>query len=316
MDIARLMRSGLGRLVLTSWYDSAAVRLVTNWYLPLSRAWAAAIAADGSAERFAVEAGGAALPPWLVAQALKKTRQRHRAYEAANRRFDAVLFEAARPPRETLRRALSARTRAANEFMAARSLFTLPHMVARFPAVRFDVAGSSEVERFHGARRAHPQSAFAPPQGAFAPRRSNTVEGRSGSTFWVTFPAPAPTVADTAWARVFMPPGGGPTPSLIFTHGIAMETEFWKGLASAPTGLTARGIAMIRPEGPFHGRRRTPGRYGGEDLMARGLLGLLDYFHSHVIELGLLTAWARAELGGPVALGGVSLGALAAQRAA
>ncbi len=63
----------------------------------------------------------------------------------------------------------------------------------------------------------------------------------------------------------------------------------------------AEGIRVIRPEGPWHGRRRLPGTYGGEPVLARGPGGLLDYFHAHVIELGRLVAWARATRGGPVA---------------
>jgi len=34
------------------WFDDAALRLLTQWYFPLSRGWAAALAADGSVERF------------------------------------------------------------------------------------------------------------------------------------------------------------------------------------------------------------------------------------------------------------------------
>jgi hypothetical protein len=42
-------------------------------------------------------------------------------------------------------------------------------------------------------------------------------------------------------------------------------------------------------------------------------MGVLDYFEAHVRELGQLIAWARETFGGPVAVGGVSLGALTAQ---
>lgn len=95
-----------------------------------------------------------------------------------------------------------------------------------------------------------------------------------------------------------------------------METEF-TGSGRNPLGaLVKAGVRVIRPEGPWHGRRRLSGTYGGEPVLARGPGGLLDYFHAHVIELGRLVAWARATRGGPVAIGGVSLGALTAQLAA
>jgi pimeloyl-ACP methyl ester carboxylesterase len=202
--------------------------------------------------------------------------------------------------------------------MSMRWQFVMPHVAARFPAVRWNVAAESEVRERHGARLHDLASAFAPPA-SFAPERSASVPGRRGSASWLRYPAPVEAVGDTAWARVIVPEREHAPrrhPVVVFTHGIAMETEFWRGQSAPPKLFAERNVAMIRPEGPFHGRRRVAGCYGGEPVIARGPMGLLDYFHSHVIELGLLVAWARATFGGPVALGGVSLGALTAQRAA
>ncbi len=103
---------------------------------------------------------------------------------------------------------------------------------------------------------------------------------------------------------------------MIFAHGIAMEPEFWRHLADPIRALDGAGVRLICPEGPWHGRRLHPGSYGGEPVFARGPLGFLDYLHAHVIELGILTAWARQTGSGPVAIGGMSLGALTAQLAA
>ena len=61
-------------------------------------------------------------------------------------------------------------------------------------------------------------------------------------------------VAARAWARVSEPePGarGGGMPSLIFLHGIAMETEFWSGLMDPSLPLARRGVRLIRPGGPW-----------------------------------------------------------------
>ena len=112
-----------------------------------------------------------------------------------------------------------------------------------------------------------------------------------------------------------MTSGAAPCPALVFTHGISMENEFWREEDGPAQLLAAEGLAVVRPEGPFHGRRRRAGFFGGEPVFALGPLGLLDYFEAHVRELGRLIGWARAEFGGPVAVGGVSLGALAAQLA-
>jgi len=47
--------------------------------------------------------------------------------------------------------------------------------------------------------------------------------------------------------------------------------------------------------------------------MARGPLGMLDLLQQWVRETGQLVAWARATSRGPVAVGGVSLGAITSQ---
>ena len=47
--------------------------------------------------------------------------------------------------------------------------------------------------------------------------------------------------------------------------------------------------------------------------MGRGPLGLIELFESWVAEVSLLIRWARATSRGPVAVGGISLGALTAQ---
>src|SRR3546814_1645594 len=67
---------------------------------------------------------------------------------------------------------------------------------------------------------------------------------------------------------------------------------------------------------PWHGRRRPEGWFGGEPVLGRAPLSLLDFFHAAPIEAGLWVAKAREMFGGPVALGGVSLGALVAETAA
>jgi pimeloyl-ACP methyl ester carboxylesterase len=50
--------------------------------------------------------------------------------------------------------------------------------------------------------------------------------------------------------------------------------------------------------------------------MGRGPLGFLELFQAWVAEVAALIAWARETGGGPVAVGGVSLGALTAQMVA
>ncbi|HEY9550001.1 MAG TPA: hypothetical protein VIR45_10915, partial [Kiloniellaceae bacterium] len=43
----------VGGLVMRPWYDRLAVKVVAGWYLPLSRAWAAALESGADEARFA-----------------------------------------------------------------------------------------------------------------------------------------------------------------------------------------------------------------------------------------------------------------------
>src|SRR5512143_1773768 len=52
IDFERLVGSAAGGLLLRPWFDHAALRLLKQWYFPLSRGWAAALAAEGSVEHF------------------------------------------------------------------------------------------------------------------------------------------------------------------------------------------------------------------------------------------------------------------------
>lgn len=49
---ARWLRSPAGALLARAWFDRLAYYLLTRWFFPLSRLWAAAREAEGSPERF------------------------------------------------------------------------------------------------------------------------------------------------------------------------------------------------------------------------------------------------------------------------
>jgi pimeloyl-ACP methyl ester carboxylesterase len=192
--------------------------------------------------------------------------------------------------------------------MATRYAF-LP-MIARLPSVKWQVAGPEEVEARHAPRLSTPEAAFPQPEAAEI-EASRRVAGASGLEHWLRFRAPV--LGDTAWARVSTPEGAADPPTLVFLHGIAMENDMWRGAADPLTSGAIGGLRVIRPEGPWHGRRRLPGWYGGEPAIGGGPLGMLDLFQAWVAEVACLIAWARATSRGPVALGGVSLGALTSQ---
>lgn len=312
----RLLRGPVADLVFRPWFDRLAIPAIADWYCPLSRAWAAALVADGAPERFADALGSDAKPGPLTRRAISRVGRKLSAYEAAAARWEADFFGPEPPSPERLIASEAARHGAAHALMATRLGFLPLKIATRIGPVKWAVAPPAEVERRHGQRLAAPELAFAPPDPPAEIERSRSMAVDGGEQFWLRFPTPAPGVGGTAWARVNAPKGEAGSPSLIFTHGIAMEPEFWRHLADPIGAYERAGVRLICPEGPWHGRRRPAGSYGGEPVFARGPLGFIDYLHAHVIELGLLTAWARRTGSGPVAIGGMSLGALTAQLAA
>jgi hypothetical protein len=146
---------------------------------------------------------------------------------------------------------------------------------------------------------------------------SHWVPGPYGRQAWLRFPSPG-LPGDTAWAQVFEPEGAVNPPTLISLHGICVESEHWGPAVDAidiTPALTRKGLRVIRPEGPWHGRRRMPGCFGGEPAMAQGPLGFLKAFAAWGAEVAVVIDWARRRNRGsaPIALGGVSLGALTSQ---
>ena len=311
------MRSAVGGMILRPWFDEAALRLLTQWYFPLSRGWAAALAANGSPDRFLAQIPCGRFARRLLPGILKRTQARQAALDGADAVWEQAFFGNGPARAEVEAR----RLRAAGALTNLRSAFVPLHLQSALPAIAWEIEPPAHVAHRHGPRLVQPGRAFAD---TFDPADIEASRGflsRHGIEGWLRFSPPTAAVTMPAWARVSAPAvaggiGSPPMPTLIFTHGIAMETEF-TGDSRNPLGsLVAEGIRVIRPEGPWHGRRRLSGTYGGEPLLARGPGGLLDYFQAHVIELGRLVAWARATRGGPVCVGGVSLGALTAQLAA
>ncbi len=310
-----ILRGPLGGLVLRPWYDRLAVRAVGRWVLPLSRAWAAGLASGGSLERFLRRldrAEGGRGERARAARLLAVLEARRRNYERAAADWEEALFAPAAPPAAELVACERARQAAAHRLMAAR-LSALPlHLRRAVPAVRWEVAPPQAVAAAHGHRLGDARAAFPAPD-PVAPARSHELPGAYGTEHWLRFASPV--LGDAAWARVYAPAGAAHPPSLVYLHGIFLEAEFWRDVADPVSGLAGRGVRVIQPEGPWHGRRRPEGWYGGEPALGRGPLGLVQLFQAWVAEVAALVLWARRTSRGPVAVGGVSLGALAAQLA-
>lgn len=309
-------RRAVNGFALSPWFDRAAIPMLTRWYFPLSRAWAAGLEAGRDRAAFAAALGWRRVPGWLADGPLAALAGRAEVHAMASADWEAVFFGGGGG--RDLAAVEAARLDAAHALMAGRGLFGRLHLLRRVPPVRFAVAPPEMVEARHGARRRDPGHAFALPPGPPTWEVSRPFERGGRRVWWLRLPSPAPAFSeDRLWAKVVEPLDRPVIGTLVFTHGIAMEDEHWHGRVTPVAALTARGLRLVLPEGPGHGRRRRPGLYGGETVLAQGPLGMLDYQHAHAVELGLLVAWARGlDPAVPVGLGGVSLGALTAQRAA
>ncbi len=297
--------------VLRPWFDWVAVRAVAKWYLPLSRGWAAATQAGRDPARFLQALPGSGLDRGQVAQLLRVVERRRRSYEKAAEAWEAAFFGPQACSAGRLVEAEVGRHGKAHLFMATRAVF-LPFR-ARLPAVKWEVARPEAVAELHGARLTRPELAFSAPAPAEIVQ-SRTVPGAYGPEHWLRFDSPV--LGDSAWARVYDLEAARDPPTFVYLHGVCMENEMWRGGASPVAPLSRRGFRVICAEGPWHGRRRMAGRYGGEPVIARGPLGLLDLLQAWVSEVALLIGWARRTSRGPVVLGGISLGALTGQIAA
>jgi len=313
-----LLKSAGDAFLSRPWLDDAALRMITRWFFPLSRAWATALAVDGNVDAFTRALPVRKFAEFLLPRALQRFGPRVQALAEADARWEEGFFGSG-PADRTLE---ENRLTAAHALMNLRSAFIPVHCFDAFPPVGWDIEPPESVLQRHGDRLL-PGRAFPAAGELDRIEPSRGFLGAGGIEGWVRFPSPVVDVATPedgfAWARITQPLGRGAwgradaMPSLIFCHGIGMEPEFWRDGRVKLASFVEAGLRVIRPEAPWHGRRRLDGTYGGEPVLARGPGGMMDFLHAAVRELGTLIAWARATRGGPVVLSGVSLGALTAQ---
>jgi hypothetical protein len=297
------------------WLDWVILHLVTRLYMPLSRAWAAALDAGSSVERFRLEIG-CDLPERAVPKrAFAKVAALKAAYEAADATWLAAFFGKADPGPAALRDAERRWRRASDRLMNARWLFLPLVLRHKLPAARFRIPTIDEVEATYGPVRSDPDKAFALPGRLPAVERSHAIEHGWGREYWLRFASPGPD-RDTAWAHVYEPLAAENAASLIYGHGLSVELEAYDGMVDGLAGLVGRGIRVIRLEAPWHVRRRPAGWYGGERFVATQPLGALELLPTAAREMGILAGWCRQQGRGRVAIGGISMGALTAQLAA
>ncbi len=317
--IERFVRSPAGALIARPWFDSLALLMLARFYFPLSRLWAAAGVAEGSVARFAEAAPIRRLSGSLAARtgrALAEFERTRTAARAAEARWEGVFFGGVSGNRESHSElvALEAeRQRFSHAHMASRSRFSYLLPVRRVPLVRWEVPSPDALAAAYGEALARPEAAYAPPESMPTVERSRAVPGPGWRASWLRYRSPSPRLGDVAYAKVYEPESATDPPTLIFGHGVCVETDQWRGVVDSAIGLCRQGIRVIEPTAPWHGRRTPAGWYGGEPFIGRGPIGALDLFTGLAREMAVLIDWCRRMGGGPVAVGGVSMGALVGQ---
>lgn len=290
--------------------DDAVTASLCRFFFPLSRAWAAALAAPDAAHAAATL--GLDKVPGSLTRALPLLHRRLDGYRTATGAFRTALFSGGAGS-DVLAAAGSWESAAFSLVRGHSALTTVP-LLNRYPAIRWEIAPVEAVEARHGGRRADPAGAFALPQPRPQIDVSATITRNGRAERWMR--TTSPVLGDEIWAHVYEPATPGIRPTIVYCDGLFIESELRADPRDCLALLVASGFRVVRFEAPWHGRRRPDGWFGGEPVLGRAPLSLLDFFHAAPIEAGLWIAKTREIFGGPVALGGVSLGALVAETAA
>jgi hypothetical protein len=312
---ARLMRSPIGALVARPWFDALSLRLLSRWFFPLSRLWAAARMADGSIDRFYREVPMDPVPGMddRLREALDRFEGVREAVNAMEARWQEVFFgpdDVAVHHRVAVEAARRDRRHAYN---MTRRHFRFLTKGRKIPMINWDTPTPEAVAADYADALRHPETAYAVPDTFPEVTVSRRVPGPVGDEFWIRFASPSARMGDTVYARVYEPTGVVDPPTIVFGHGVCVEFDHWHGLVDEVFELCRMGIRVVRPEAPWHGRRVPDGRYGGEAFIALAPRGALDIFAAELPEWAVMIDWCRRTGNGPVAVGGSSLGALASQ---
>ncbi len=318
---ARFMKSPLGRVIAHPWLDAVSTRLLGDWYFPMSRAWAAATAADGDFDAFcaAVKVVPGQIRDGALIRAHLRAVAQNQAHltEVQAQWFSALFTDAG--DADAAVAAEEARLDTAQTVVFDRLRFAIFARAHRLAACAWAIPDPETTLAALEGDLADPDAAFALP-GTELPRpslsrvlASSIITDGDAEESFLTFRLP--DTESPCWARVISPSRSATLGTVVMLHGICVETEDIRMVRPEINYLLDLGLRVIAVEGPWHGRRRQAGRYGGEPVVATAPLGMIRYFRSHVPELAVVTDWARQTGSGPVGWMGTSLGAFTAQLA-
>jgi pimeloyl-ACP methyl ester carboxylesterase len=278
---------------------------------PASRAWAAAGVSAGDPDRFAAALDCGRVPG--IAGRLRKTVALKSKSDAAFARWNDTVFGG----KGDAAAAEAARRAAAQAWFSHRLAYLLFARRHGIPAVRLEVPAPAAVMAEFAGAMADPDGYFRLPERLPEVTRSREEVNGDVVEYWLRFPTPG-VDQDSVYAHVYEPkrrPADG-LPTLIFGHGLAIETEMMKGDPRGFGSLATQGLRVILPDAPGHNRRVADGLYGGESFIVAPPRSGLRHLAQAAKEFGILAAWARGNGARHVAFSGVSLGALTSQVAA
>lgn len=313
----RLARRAAGMLLAWPWFDGAGLFALKRWFFPLSRLWAAARAANGDPEAFydAVPLQRRLEHHAELTNALARFEEARAAVNAIEAEWQRVFFATSGESEHYLSAVEAARRDLRHAYNATRRHFRFLLSTA-VPRTKFAIETPASVAALYGAAIDDRLKLFAAPATSPAISVSASIPSATGRDYWLKFASPSPRVGDTVVARVHEPPGVTDPPTVIYGHGICVEFDHWRGLVDEAHELARSGYRVIRPEAPWHGRRVTPGSFGGERIIAAFPSGIIDALSAAVQEWAVLARWARETSKGPIVFAGSSLGALTSQLAA
>lgn len=307
---ARRVRGAMGLLLAYPYFDRMSLWTLTNYFFPLSRLWAAATISGGVPERFLsqVPLDMEEIDLDKIQKALFPTEAARATAAAVDKYWEESFFGTKDPTPEELVAIETARRDHHHALNVTRRKFRflLKHPV---PIVHSEPPLPQEVAAIYDPAMKDRTPLFTPPDPMPKIETSRRVPGAVGTNYWLRFLSPSKDLNDTVYARVYEPDGVKNPPTIIFGHGICVEYDLWHGLVDEVDALCKMGIRVIRPEAPWHGRRRPAGRYSGETIVGTAPFGTLRAFTGAVREWSVLADWARSTSNGKLAIGGSSLGA-------
>jgi hypothetical protein len=311
----KMLRSPLSVPLARPWLDRLALAAARRYFFPVSRLWAMAREAEGELDHLLAGLPVERFGPRQIEQVKEALdvfeHARLKAFMTEQLWQDYLFGNAeAHPTRVKLAEEMRIDTRSA--YNLTRTRFS---PLRRFlnTSVKMNPTTPEQVLEKFGEDGRDIDSHFELPATMPRVELSRRLPVPGGTDYWIRFPSPSSAMNDTVYARVREPSGVKNPATLIFGHGMCVEFDHYHNLVDEVAGLTQLGIRVVRPEAPWHGRRVLPGNFGGEQLLSTAPIGMFDFVAAQHQEWAVLIDWCRHSSGGPVAVGGSSLGAQTAK---